>query len=367
MSFLQQYGIIQNKETGALNYIYRGIRGLVVDAVLKEYFRTGEMPPADQNAYVDIAMAYVREYADEDYDEEQLREIVQIGAEDALDPRECFVYQFTFNLGLTGLEIEWGGDTYTAQLSLFVEWRHYLVQDSGTLRIDKSSFFEHSPTIYRTAFRTDALEGFQAQQKPLKNTRCQDTDARYIEIPTVMWAVIGDLGADGRIEQVGEKYYVGRKGTKIVSPIDARRILANNLSAFRTYAYSLSNQGSIRYLLYREMPNKPSIIFPAHFPVPQSIHQFFPRYTLDVADNIPQTECCMSPNFSSPEMPPEEEHSYRSEKQKDPCQTAWRDVPDDCHRQAQACNRLQEGKPQWEDTVRRLLAKYRCYDDSRES
>ena len=53
MSFLRQYGIIIDQETGKLcSTCKAGERDLVVDAVLKEYFRTGVMPAADRQTYV---------------------------------------------------------------------------------------------------------------------------------------------------------------------------------------------------------------------------------------------------------------------------------------------------------------------------
>ena len=53
MSFLRQYGIIIDQETGKLcSTCKAGERDLVVDAVLKEYFRTGVMPAADRQTYM---------------------------------------------------------------------------------------------------------------------------------------------------------------------------------------------------------------------------------------------------------------------------------------------------------------------------
>lgn len=120
MSFLQRYGIIVDQETGSLNAsCHAGERDLVVDAILKEYFRTGTMPAADLQTYTDLSMAYVQEFEEDKYGEGQLREIISSGAERTLNIKDCFAYKFSFNLAGSDQILVFDGETYPAILTIF--------------------------------------------------------------------------------------------------------------------------------------------------------------------------------------------------------------------------------------------------------
>lgn len=299
MSFLRQYGIIIDQETGKLcSTCKAGERDLVVDAGLKEYFRTGVMPAADQQTYESLAMAYVQESAEDKFDEDQLREIVKSGAENALNIHNCFAYKFAFNLGASCQMLEFEGETYPDMLTLFVEYRHYAVQGNGAVRIGRAEYFQNSSIYFRTIYKTDAFDGFQMEQRLRKTNPGQTHGEEVFEIPTVLWAVIGDISKERAVEWENGKPYGRREHLRVISPLQARKVLAENYPLFEMYAYSLSRPESIMTGLYGEIPT--DTIGPKLGDTPitfSGFGKYICRETdvqaLEAADNILQTKCCM--------------------------------------------------------------------------
>lgn len=304
MSFLRQYGIIVDEKAGILkSSCHAGERDLVVDAILKEYFRTGTMPAADLQTYTDLAMAYVQEFEEDKYGEDQLREIISSGAERTLNIKDCFAYRFSFNLAGGDQSLEFDGETYPAILTLFVEYRHYVSRKDGTERISSSEYFENSPIRYRTIYKTDISDGFQVEQRIRKVYPASSSSNEVFEVPTVLWAEIGDITAPKSVEWRNGKPFGRREKLRIISPLQARKILADHFSLFGEYAYSLSRPESVMTGLYREIPTDtfgPKFGTPVAWPQTAWYKALLAgAQTQEAADNILRTECCMSPSSAA--------------------------------------------------------------------
>ena len=321
MAFLQQYGIIIDPKTKSIHTTCeQGKVDLVVDAVLKEHFRTGVMPAADRQTYVDLALAYAREFEEDECNEEELRQIAESGAEKALDPHYRFVYRFVFNLGIAAPTLEFEGNTYRSNLTLFVEWRQY----NGASQIDNSDWYRHPQTM----IRTDLANGFLIEQRPPMGEFLQDTNRSAYEIPTVLWGMISGTDTNDHIMHL-DKNAEGKlceytSGTKIVSPIEARHILADNFSLFERYACSLSNVYSLRRGLYGELPNDIPRSDP--FKDPPAWSKLAESRYLDTWPQNPgsgnstrQPEYCTRPSSSYPEMPVEVPQNQQVPEQRCPC------------------------------------------------
>lgn len=140
------------------------------------------------------------------------------------------------------------------------------------------------------------------EQRVRKVYPASSSSNEVFEAPTVLWAEIGDITAPKPVEYRNGKPFGKREKLRIISPLQARKILTDHFSLFGEYAYSLSRPESVMTELYGEIPTDtfgPKFGTPVAWPQTAWYKALLAgAQTQGVADNMLQPECCTQPSPS---------------------------------------------------------------------